>query len=108
MVTCEGTLKVDIKLRIRLRTVLILRSVEWLVGNKSKNDAIIGRPFLNSLGCKNKDMLSAAIDLNAGIFDASYISISREEGSVSITSLISDHDGVYDSAAGFDVNTEDD
>eukprot|EP00171_Calliarthron_tuberculosum_P004595 IDg4595t1 len=106
VVICDRSFKTDIKLRIRHGTTLILRSVEWLVGDKSDNHAIIGRPLLDALGCSNKDMLSAAADRNAGVFDANSIPNGRDGSNGAIAALLGEHDGVYHSAAGVDDTTE--
>ena len=108
VITCDRAFRADIKLRIRHGTTLIIRSVEWLVGDKSDEHAIIGRPLLDAVGCNNQEMLAAAADRNAGVFDAADVANGPQDVAGTIASLLGERNGVFHSAAGEDDDVDSD
>lgn len=62
LLTCRWQIRVDIFLRIRQRSRLILRNIVWKVSTENDQIPIIGRRVLESLGYENREMLLAAKD----------------------------------------------
>lgn len=60
--TCNGQLKLDIFLRVRHGSILIIRNIEWKVTKENIHIPMIGRRVLESLGSDNSEMLMAARD----------------------------------------------
>lgn len=66
-VTCNKKVITDVHLRIRHGTNLVLRNLEWHVGDCETEYLILGRPVLEALGCNNRTLLAAACDRNNGV-----------------------------------------
>lgn len=60
--TCERAADMDVFLKIRHGSSLILRKINWKITNEDIPSPIIGRRVLESLGCDNREMLMAARD----------------------------------------------
>lgn len=69
LITCRATVKASIELRIRHGTKLLLRNLVWFVTNEDIDQAIIGRPVLDAIGCDNRKILASAADQNGGVID---------------------------------------
>ncbi|CAN8071777.1 unnamed protein product [Agarophyton chilense] len=65
-IECTERVSLDVQLRIRHGSKLLLRSLEWEIANADLDYVIIGRPVLQSIGCDNKAIIAAACDKNNG------------------------------------------
>lgn len=60
--TCSKKVIMDVYLKIRHGSSLVLRNIEWKVARENIAIPIIGRRVLESIGCDNREMLMAARD----------------------------------------------
>lgn len=97
-VTCKQSLKADVLLKIRHATSLLLRNVEWRVGDHNDDHAIIGRPLLESIGCDNRALLAASCDRFGGVIDVDVVLKDEISGGNSISIL--SYEGTYHSGGG--------
>lgn len=66
---CEKEVTVDVHLKIRHRSNIVLRNVTWEIPNDKIENAIIVRRVLEALGCDNRSMLEAASNQHEGDID---------------------------------------
>lgn len=60
--TCNGQVKLDVLLRVRQVSNLVLRNVQWKVTKEHIHIPILSRRVLESLGCENCEMLMGTRD----------------------------------------------
>ena len=109
-ITCHKKVQLDVSLRIRHGTKLILRGVEWGVSDQKTEFPILGRHVLQAIGCDNKSMLSTACDKNDGIInipDALAQDAKSRDGGL-IAALLEDAMGTYHSHGGEEADALDD
>lgn len=88
---CENSITLDVHLKIRHGSNLILRNVTWEIPNGAVKEAILGRHVLEALGCDNRAMLQAASNLHDGDIDVrERLEKDREEEEGSIAALYGD------------------
>lgn len=71
-VACSKKVTLDVYLKIRHGSSLVLRNIEWKVAKEDVSVPIIGRRVLESLGCDNGKMLMAARDKYGEDIDVSH------------------------------------
>lgn len=98
---CNIKVEVDVHLRIRHGSALVLRNVIWKVSEEDSNDVIIGHPLLDSLRIDNKTMLDAAADRHNGVIDTQEMNqeLIRQKDQKSCALI---EEAVYHSAGGMD------
>lgn len=78
-VVCDRTVTADVELRIRHRTTLFFRNVEWAISKQPAQHVLIGRPLLEALGLDTKTILEAASDRHNGIVNVPDILLTQIE-----------------------------
>eukprot|EP00737_Agarophyton_chilense_P000949 gb/GEZJ01001057.1/.p1 GENE.gb/GEZJ01001057.1/~~gb/GEZJ01001057.1/.p1 ORF type:complete len:583 (-),score=92.79 gb/GEZJ01001057.1/:1849-3597(-) len=99
---CKKQVELDVHLRIRHGTQLVLRSVTWKIADTDLDCVIIGRQVLQALGCDNKAILAAACDQHNGIINIPEAlerdsNLRHAQGSGTIASLL--QSGTFHSSA---------
>ncbi len=61
----------DVELKIRHGKSLLLRNAIWKITKQETSDILLGRPTLDALGLKTKEILAAACDRFNGTIDIS-------------------------------------
>lgn len=68
-IECDSAVTTTVELRLKHGAKLVLRGVTWKIGSCEMNYASLGRPVLESIGIKTKDLLEAIADKNADTID---------------------------------------
>ena len=108
---CSRKVSLDVMLRIRHGTKMLLRGIEWLVSDKDTKYVIIGRSVLSAIGLDNRVLMAAACDRNNGVLNIPEMlrRASLDNANVAAGSIHSllyerglEHGSTYQSAAGVD------
>ena len=105
-IRCDKKLDLDVCLKIRHGTELLIRKVTWLVCDQSADCAYLGRPLLEKLGLNARVLLEAACDENNGEVDAKdLMSEGKSSEKNSLCSVL--RDGLYHGTADIEEDSED-
>ena len=66
-VTCNKKFRTTIYIQVRHGSDLVLRGVEWLVGEQETEYVLLGEPVLRALGLDNEELLAAVCDRHDGV-----------------------------------------
>lgn len=68
--TCTKTACINMEIKIRHGSALVLRNLRWLISEQPLSDPLLGRPLLKALGPNTRRLLAAAPNRFAGSIDA--------------------------------------
>lgn len=111
-INCNKKVTLDVQLRVRHGTRLILRNVDWFVSEQSITNCLLGRPLLDAIGCSNRTMIQAACDKHDGeinvadIMDETTPEVGTDDAEMSIAALLSGD--IFHSAGGVEDDGMDD
>lgn len=101
-ISCSKKVILDIQLRVRHGSRLILRKVEWLISDQPILHSLLGRPLLDAIGCNNKKMINIICDKHDGEIDMAEMmsnrTIDEQNNNGSIATLLLEN--IYHSAGG--------
>ena len=80
--TCSRKVELDVELRNRHGSMLLLRKVTWKVVEEEIEYVILGRPLLEALGINTRDLLEQVSDTFSGVINIdSLLKIAEEKTS---------------------------